>query len=83
MLYSRAHAHTHFCSCGEYIHENATDVRNACAPWDVRSGLSSLEAAGRLRKDGPNELDPPQEEPFLRILLRQADLAGDTAENTA
>ncbi|CAK9027367.1 Calcium-transporting ATPase [Durusdinium trenchii] len=35
-------------------------------------GLSSLEAAGRLRKDGPNELDPPQEEPFLRILLRQA-----------
>ena len=35
-------------------------------------GLSSGDAARRLRNDGPNALEPPERESFLRILLRQA-----------
>ena len=35
-------------------------------------GLSSLEAAVRLKEDGLNELVPPPKEGFLHIMVRQA-----------
>ncbi|HEY8340739.1 MAG TPA: HAD-IC family P-type ATPase, partial [Egibacteraceae bacterium] len=38
---------------------------------DLTSGLSSAEAAARLRQDGPNELDPGAQVPAWRKLLSQ------------
>lgn len=38
---------------------------------DPDIGLSAIEAAERLRRDGPNQLDEPPREPRWRAFLRQ------------